>query len=84
MSAFSLNSWYTQLQCYVCQFTMSQSQTRQHIITRDDALTADKSLLKEENNRFELVPFEKYNTHAKLRSQHYNGYFVVCHPNSMR
>ena len=45
---------------------MSQSQSRQHIITRDDALTAVKSLLKGENNRFELVPFEKYNTHEKL------------------
>ena len=63
---------------------MSQSQTRQNIITRDDALTVVKSLLKGENNRFELAQFEKYNTHAKLRSQHYKGYFVVCHANTMR
>ena len=63
---------------------MSQSKSRQLIITRDDALAAVKSLLNGENNRFELVLFEKYNTHAKLRSQHYKGCFVVLHANTMR
>ena len=63
---------------------MSQSKSRQLIITRDYALAAVKSLLRGESNRFELVPFEKYNTHTKLRSKHYKGYFVAFYANTTR
>ena len=62
---------------------MSQSQNRQLIITRNDTPAAVKSLLQGKANQFELVSFEKYNTHAKLSSQYYKGYFVVCHANTV-
>ena len=58
--------------------------SRQLLETREQAIIVVKELIRGNSTRFELVPFEKYNTIAKLRSQHYNGYFVVCHVNTLR
>ena len=58
--------------------------TRQLLLTREDALSAIGKLIKGEECRFNLVTFDKYNAHAKLRSIHYKGYTVLCHANTMR
>ena len=47
--------------------------------TREDAVHAVQRILAGNESRFEMVFFQKYNPVSKLRSQHYNGYFVICH-----
>ena len=58
--------------------------SRQLIKTREQTIIVVEELILGNYTRYELVPFEKYNTIAKLRYQHYNGYFVVCHVNTLR
>ena len=58
--------------------------SRQLLETREQAIIVVKELIRGNSTWFELVPFEKCSTVAKLRSQDYNGYFVVCHVNTLR
>ena len=58
--------------------------SRQLLETKEEARSAIARILKGDNSRFQVVPFEKFNTVAKLRSRHYNGYFVICHTNTLR
>ncbi len=61
------------------KFTMSNPSTRQLIETRNDAIVVVRPILSGTDSRFELVEFEKFNSVAKLRSQHYknNSYSVI-------
>ena len=56
----------------------------QFLETKDSACAAVQRILNNRDSRFEVVPFENYNKTTKLRSQHYNGYFVLCHSNTLR
>ncbi len=63
---------------------MSSSSSKQLLETRDEGCPAVQRILKGDESRFEMVPFEKFNAIARLRSQHYNGSYVICHENSLR
>ena len=65
-----------------CSATNSRS--RELLETREDAVATVQRILAGNESRFEMVSFQQYNTVAKLRSQHCNGYFVVCHINALR
>ena len=51
---------------------------------REDSVVAVQRMLVTNESRFEIVSFQKYNAVAKLRSLHYDGYFVICHIKSLR
>ncbi len=52
------------------ELTMSASNSRQMLETKDDATAAVKRILDGNVSRFEMVPLDEYNKIAKLRSQH--------------
>ena len=52
--------------------------------TRDNAVVAVQRILAANESQFDFVSFLKYNAVSKLRPQNYNGYFVVCHINTLR
>ncbi len=63
---------------------MSGSNSRQMLETKDDALAAVKRILDGNESRFKMVPFDEYNRIAKLWSQYYNSYYVICHSITLR
>ena len=63
---------------------MSSSRSRQILATKEEAIVVVRRVLNGDDTRFDLVPFETYNKNAKLRSEHYNGFFIVCYANSLR
>ncbi len=63
---------------------MSDVQSRQLLETKDQAISVVKRLLNERDSYFELVEFEKFNNIAKLLSQHYKNYHVLCDANTLR
>lgn len=47
---------------------------RHPLTTHCDALSTVRKLIKWEESAFALVPFDKYNSFARLHSIHYKGY----------
>ena len=63
---------------------MSSNISRRILETKDDASNVVSRILKKEDTQFELVDFAKYNKTARLRSEHYHHFFVLCYQNSTR
>ena len=55
---------------------------RQILNTKESACAVVQRMLNGNDTRFEMVPFLAYIKNAKLRSQHYKAYFVLCHANT--
>ena len=55
---------------------------RQILNTKESACLFVQRMLNGNDTRFEMVPFLAYNKNAKLHSQHYKAYFVLCHANT--
>ncbi len=51
---------------------------------RDEAYTAVQRILNEDESRFEVVAFENFNAIGKLRSQYYNGFYLIFLENYLR
>ena len=63
---------------------MTTSTSRQLLETREDACSTVQKILHGEAARFEMIPFDKYNRIARLRSPHFNSYSVLCHSSTTR
>ena len=63
---------------------MNASNSQQILESREDVYAAVHQILKGNHTRFEILDFERSNRIAKLRSQHYASYFILCHENSLR
>ncbi len=64
--------------------TLSNVRNRQLLETKDQAIPVANRLLNGTDSCFELVELEKFNAVAKLRSQHYKNYHVLCYANALR
>ena len=51
--------------------------SRKLLETIENAVLGEQIILAGYESRFEMVYLKKYNDVAELRSQHYNGYFVI-------
>ena len=66
------------------KLTMSASSSRQMLETKYDDTAAAKCILDDNESPFKMVPFDEYNKTAKLRSQYYKPYYIICHSNTLR
>ncbi len=63
---------------------MSSSSSRRLLESKEEAVSVVQAILKQQKSIYELVDFETFNKTARLRSQHYRPYFVLCFKNATR
>ena len=67
------------IQALPVSMAITSTASRRVLETKEEAAKAVSSVLKNTEKQFELVDFDKYNRTARLRSKHYQQYFVLSY-----